>query len=78
MSSMRIKITIKPNSTKGPLIGAQSDGTLLVYTREIAADGKANEALVKLLAKYFDVPKTYITIVRGHTSRHKVVEIGSI
>ncbi len=75
---MKINITIKPNSTKGPLVEPQADGSVLVYLREIAADGKANEALIKLLAKHFNAPKTHITIVRGHTSRHKVVEISSI
>jgi len=72
---MKLNLTIKPNSTKGPLVEPQDDGSLVVYVREIAADGKANEALIKLLAKHFNVPKTHITILRGHTSRHKVIEI---
>lgn len=72
---MKINVTIKPNSKKGPEITAQVDGSLLVFIREIAVDGKANEALIKLLAKHFGVAKTRVEIVRGHTSRHKVVEI---
>lgn len=38
-------------------------------------DGKANEALKKFLSKQFDTPKSSITIIRWHTSRHKIVEI---
>ena len=38
-------------------------------------DGKANEAVVKLLAKHFDVPKTTIRIKTGMASRTKIVEI---
>lgn len=38
-------------------------------------DGKANEALIRFLSEKFDVPKSRITIVRWHTSRHKIVEI---
>ncbi len=72
---MKINITIKPNSTKGPLIEPQSDGLLIVYIREVAADGRANEALIKLLSKYYGVPKSRVKIIRGHTSRHKIVEI---
>ena len=72
---MKLSITIKPNSTKGPLVEVTGDGSLIVYIREIAADGKANEALIKLLVKHFDVPKTHITILRGHTSRNKIIEI---
>lgn len=72
---MKVEITIKPGNTKGPLVVTQPDGSLVVYVRQIASDGQANEALIKLLAKHFDVPKTRIQILRGHTSRHKLIEI---
>lgn len=72
---MKVSLTVKPNSTKGPLVQVQDDGSLIVYIRAIAADGQANEALIELLAKHYGVAKTRITIVRGHTSRHKVVSI---
>jgi len=72
---MKLSITVKPNSKRGPLVEQQPDGSLIVFLREVAADGQANEALVKLLAKHYDVPKTSIEIVRGHTARHKVVEL---
>ena len=51
-----------------------SDG-LTVYVREPAVEGAANAALIKLLAEYYKVPKTTIEIIRGHTSKHKLVEI---
>lgn len=70
-----INVTVKPNSKKGPLIEPLDDGGLIVYIREIAADDQANEALVKLLSKHYKIAKNKISIVRGHTSRHKVVEI---
>ncbi|MEP7205086.1 MAG: DUF167 domain-containing protein, partial [Candidatus Saccharibacteria bacterium] len=68
-------VTIKPDSTKGPLVEPQDNGTLIVYVREIASEGKANLALIRLLAKHFDLPKSRVTILRGHTSRHKLVSI---
>ena len=72
---MKINLTVKPNSTKGPLIVSQADGSLLVYIRAIAADGQANQALIKLLAKHFKVSQSRVAITRGHGSHHKVVEI---
>ncbi len=72
---MKLTVTIKPNSTKGPLIELQDDGSLVVYIRQIAADNRANQALVALLAEHFGVPQTRITILRGHTSRHKLISI---
>lgn len=73
---MKINVTVKPNSTKGPLVEPQADGSLVIYIHEIAADGQANEALIKLLAKHYDVPKTRIEIIRGHSSKHKLIEVG--
>lgn len=72
---MKINITIKPNSTKGPLIEPQSDGSLIIYVREVAAENQANEALIRLLAKHLNVSKTQIKIISGTTSRHKLIEI---
>lgn len=71
---MKIKVHIKPNSKKGPLVEVWEDG-LVVYVREVAADNQANEALIKLLAEYYSVPKSRVKIIRGHTGRQKVVEI---
>ena len=68
-------VIIKPNSRKGPLIELQDDKSLVVYVREPAIEGIANIALVKLLAEYFTVPKTRVTIIRGLTAKHKLVEI---
>ena len=36
-------------------------------------DAAANEALVKLLAQRLDCPRNRVELVRGHTSRHKVI-----
>lgn len=73
---MKVTIQVKPGSKKGPLVQPNLiDDTLLVYVREQAVDGKANKAIVELLSEYFDVPKSQIEIIRGHTSRHKVVQI---
>ncbi len=38
-------------------------------------DAAANEALVRLLAETLDCPRSAIQLLRGHTSRHKVVKI---
>jgi len=38
-------------------------------------DAAANRALVKLLADILDCPRNRVELVRGHTSRHKVIKI---
>jgi uncharacterized protein YggU (UPF0235/DUF167 family) len=71
---MQVKITVKPNSKKGPLTEESDDG-LIIYLRERAVDGAANKALVELLAKHFGVAKTRVAIKRGLASKHKTVVI---
>jgi len=41
-------------------------------------DGRANDALLDLLAKRLDLPRRSLSIVSGHTSREKVVRLDGI
>ena len=66
-------IIVKPGSSQEKIV-KNPDGTITVYLRAKPHDGEANTALIKLLAKYFDIPKTSIQVTRGAKSRHKVVE----
>jgi uncharacterized protein (TIGR00251 family) len=70
----RISVTVKPNA-RSAAITQVSEVEFRVAIREPARDGKANLALVDLLARHFDVPKSSITIVRGHASRRKIIEL---
>lgn len=71
----RLEVRVKPGSKKGPLVQPALDGSLLVYVRESAVDGKANMAVAKLLAEYFNVPKTSIQMVSGYKSKIKRFQI---
>jgi len=62
-----------PNARKESVI--EADGVLVVRVNVVPEKGKANEAVIKLLAKHFKVAKSKVKIVRGLTSRNKVVEI---
>lgn len=74
---MRITVTVKPGSKKGPLVEAADDGSLTVYLLQRAVDGAANDGLVALLAKHFSVSKSKVTIESGFTSRIKRVSINN-
>lgn len=71
---MIIKVRVIPRARQNK-ITVDADGTVRVHTVSAPADGQANEAVVKMLAKYYDVPKTNIKIIRGQTCRDKVIEI---
>ena len=52
-----------------------ADGVLRVYTTVAPENGRANGAVIELLSKYFDVPKSRIKIIKGLTGRDKIVTI---
>lgn len=56
-------------------ITVDENGALRVRTTAAPTDGAANAAVIKMLAEYFDVPKSSIEIVRGATSRDKVIRV---
>ena len=68
-----VKITTKPGSSQEKIV-QNSDDEYTVYLRAKPHDGEANTALLKMLSKHFDVPKTSIKIVRGQKSRIKTIE----
>ena len=66
---------VKPGSKKGPLVEEQPDGSLTVFLQERAVDGAANEGLIAVLSKHYEVSKSRITIESGFTSRIKRVSV---
>ncbi|MDF0556741.1 DUF167 domain-containing protein [Kamptonema sp. UHCC 0994] len=69
-----LKIKVKPNS-KQQNIHQEPDGSFKVSLKSPPIDGKANEELIKLLAKKFDVAKSQVTIKSGLSSKNKLVEL---
>jgi uncharacterized protein (TIGR00251 family) len=73
---MKISIKVIP-SAKVEQVQPALDGSLKVWLRAKPKEGEANRALIKLLSKHFDIPKSQIDIVSGITSRNKIVEINN-
>jgi len=48
---------------------------LMVYVTAVPEDSKANEAMIQLLAKHFNIAASRITIVRGCADRNKLIRI---
>lgn len=71
-----IAVWVKPNSRKGPLVETADDGTMTVYVREPAVEGKANAAVIKVLADHFGVPRSRVELVSGAGARIKRFRIG--
>ena len=74
--TITVKVTPKA-ATNHIRVDEQPDGTSLVrvYVTAAPEDGKANKAVIALLAKEIGVPKSCISILRGATGRDKTIHI---
>jgi hypothetical protein len=70
----QILVDVKPNS-KQQKIEKITDGVYKVYVRAPAREGKANSAVIEIVADYFKVAKSLVTIKAGKTSKTKVIII---
>jgi UPF0235 protein npun_R3528 len=72
---MKISVLLKPNSRHHEEVVLNDDGSLTIYTKAPAIEGRANLAAGKLLAKYFGVAPSRVKLLRGATSKYKVFNI---
>jgi len=70
----RIKVRLTPRAKRDAIEGWRGD-VLRVRVVAPPVDGKANEALLRLLAEALGVPKSDLEIVAGAASRDKTVEV---
>ena len=68
---------VQPRSSRSGVDGVHGDA-LRVRVNAPPVDGAANEAVVEVLAKALGVPRRAISIVAGHASRSKVVEVSGV
>jgi uncharacterized protein (TIGR00251 family) len=71
---MKIFIKVKPGSKKNE-IKKIDENNFIVSATKPANKGKANQAIIKLLAKHFNVPQFSIKIFSGFVSKNKIIEI---
>ncbi|OGG37561.1 hypothetical protein A2110_02420 [Candidatus Jorgensenbacteria bacterium GWA1_54_12] len=71
---MRIFVTAKPRA-KEERVEKIDETHFVVAVTEPPVEGRANEAIVRALAKHFGVSSQNVRIVSGHTSRQKIVDV---
>ncbi|RLC34006.1 hypothetical protein DRH14_03910 [Candidatus Shapirobacteria bacterium] len=73
---MLITIIAHPNAKKAR-IEPDMFGTLHVYVNQPPLEGKANQAIIKSLAKHFSVHHNRVYLTKGHKSKKKTFEISN-
>ena len=73
-STTRVRLTVAPGAARPGVVGRHGDGWKL---RVAAAPerGKANEAVLALLAETLALPRANVSLVSGASSRNKIVEL---
>jgi hypothetical protein len=69
---VHLAIKLQPRAARNE-IGEVSAGELKIKVTAPPVDSAANEALLRLLAEHLDTPRGAVQLLRGHTTRHKVV-----
>jgi hypothetical protein len=69
-----LAVKLQPRASKNE-IGAPLGDELKIKVTAPPVDAAANEALVKLLAGQLDCARSRVELIRGHKSRHKVVQL---
>jgi uncharacterized protein (TIGR00251 family) len=77
MEEILLKVYLQPKSSKNEIMGPYRDGIKVKVTAS-PIEGKANEALIRFLAKEFGISPSCIEIIRGHHSREKTLRISGI
>lgn len=74
---VRLSIRVTPRGGRDAVDGWRGSD-LCVRTSVAPEGGKANSAVERVLAQALGVPKSSVSVVRGHTSRMKQVEIDGV
>ena len=70
---MKIRVKVKPSSRTEEL--NREEDSFIVKVKEPPKEGKANQAVIKLLAEHFGVSQSQVRILSGFKSRNKVIEV---
>src|SRR5713101_9973009 len=69
-----LSVKLQPRASTNE-IGEPLGNELRVKVTAPPVDSAANEALIRLVADRFDCPRSRVELIRGHTSRHKIIKL---
>ena len=73
----RLRLRVSPGAARAAIVGRHGDAWKVRVT-QAPENGRANDAVVRLLAETLDVPRNAVTLVSGHAGREKIVELDGI
>ncbi|MBI5846644.1 MAG: DUF167 domain-containing protein [Nitrospirae bacterium] len=77
-NGITIEIKVEPRSSQKGIAGVMDNNVLKVKLTSPPVEGAANEQLIEVLAEGLKLKKSQIKVIRGHTSKRKVVQISGV
>ena len=73
----KFRLFVKPGA-KRDAVQMMDDGTIKVYIKARAIEGKANKYLIKYISKITNISKSKIHIISGEKGRYKIIEVEGV
>lgn len=73
MPSATIEIQVQPKASRNRIVA--QGGAVKVYVTAAPEKGRANKAVIEMIARHFGVPKGAVSIVSGERSRTKLLAV---
>jgi uncharacterized protein YggU (UPF0235/DUF167 family) len=73
-ASTRVRLRVSPGAGRAAIVGRYGDGWKVRVTAA-PEHGRANDAVLRLLADALSLPRESLTLVSGHSARDKIVEL---
>jgi uncharacterized protein (TIGR00251 family) len=77
LSETRIALHVYPNALRNQVVSF-SEGVLAVRIAAPPVKGQANRELIAFLSQQLGVSKSHLAIIRGHTSRNKLISVSGL
>jgi uncharacterized protein (TIGR00251 family) len=72
---MKLTVRVQPGARRSALVGRMANGTLKLAVTAPPEGGRANQAVVELLAETLGLGRRQVQVVGGASSRSKVVSV---
>lgn len=77
-NGITIEVKVEPRSSQKGIAGVMDNNVLKVKLTSPPVEGAANEQLIEVLAEELQVKRSQVRVIRGQSSKRKVVEISGI
>lgn len=81
MRKILVKAKIFPRSRVNSVekvVFAGDELSMIIRVTALPSKGKANEAAIKAIAKFFDVTQASVELIKGHTCKNKVFRVSNV